>query len=108
MADATNPTPLATVEETAKRVEEQATEYGTYVASQQIFFNGVIAYNIGDPVPVSNVKKHKYDEQGLVETIKSKAGQDLIRQLHEATTGEVIEQVQPTVSLGVPVPESKK
>ena len=109
MADSNTPAvPLATAEETAKRAEDQQAEYGTYVANQQIFWNGVIAYNTGDPVPVSNVRKHKYDEQGLVEKIASKAGQDLIRQLHEATTGDVIEQIQPTVSLGVPVHESKK
>jgi hypothetical protein len=104
MAD-TNPTPLATAEETAKRAEEQSAEYGVYVAGEQILFNGVIAYNAGDPVPISNVKRHKYDEQGLVLKINSKAGQDLIRRLHEATTGPVTEQVQPVVSLGVPLNE---
>jgi hypothetical protein len=107
MADNTPAVPLATAEETAKRAQEQAVEYGTYVANQTIFFNGVIAYQPGHPVPVSNVKKYKYDEQGLVYKIDSKAGQELIRSLHEATTGGVIEQVETPVSLGVPVNPTK-
>jgi len=44
----------------------RAVEYGTYVATQTIYYNGVGAYNVGYPVPVSNVEKYGYLEQGLV------------------------------------------
>jgi len=44
----------------------QAAEYGTYVATRTIYYEGVRAYNEGDPVPVSNVERHGYLEQGLV------------------------------------------
>lgn len=44
----------------------RAVEYGTYVATQTIYYNGVRAYNVGYPVPVSNVEKYGYLEQGLV------------------------------------------
>ena len=56
------PTP-ETAEEYLKRQEE---EWGTYVAIQPIMHGGVISRHPGDPVPVSVVKEHKYDEQGLV------------------------------------------
>lgn len=46
------------------------TEYGQWVATQTIFHDGVPAYNVGDPVPIENVKKFKYQEMGLVEAIK--------------------------------------
>lgn len=41
-------------------------EYGTYVAAQDITFNGVLAYAAGMPVPVSNVRAHGYLTHGLV------------------------------------------
>ncbi len=45
----------------------QEDEWGTYVATAAIDHSGVRAYNVGDPVPVSNVKAHGYADQGLVE-----------------------------------------
>jgi len=45
---------------------KQAAEYGTYVAVVPIYHDGARAYNAGDPVPVSNVKRHGYLAQGLV------------------------------------------
>lgn len=36
----------------------QQEEYGTYVAAVPIFINGVRAFNAGDPVPVSHVKRN--------------------------------------------------
>lgn len=44
----------------------QAVEYGTWVAVSPIDHNGARAYNIGDPVPVSNVKAYGYDTAKLV------------------------------------------
>lgn len=49
----------------------QAVEYGTYVATEAIFYNGARAFNPGDPVPVSHVEQYGYDEQGLVEKVKA-------------------------------------
>lgn len=46
---------------------EQATEYGTYVAKETIYYDGARAFNVGDPVPVSHVKEHGYD--ALVEKV---------------------------------------
>lgn len=56
--------------------EEQAKEYGTYVAAQTIFIEGARAFNVGDPVPVSHVERGvvKDDE---VKKVSTKAGQAL-------------------------------
>lgn len=35
----------------------QATEYGTYTAKEAIRLDGVLAFNAGDAVPVSHVKR---------------------------------------------------
>lgn len=81
----TTPTIPATAEDFTSATRR---EYGQYVAKEQIFHGNALAYNPGDPVPASNVKLHKYDEQGVVVKTGSKAHQDLLR------------------SLGQPVPES--
>jgi hypothetical protein len=53
----------------ARRLE-QIEEYSTYVAAEDIdAAPGVRAYNIGDPVPVSNVKLHGYDKTGQVRRV---------------------------------------
>jgi len=44
----------------------QAAEYATFVATEPILVDGVRAYNVGDPVPASNVERHSYLQQGLV------------------------------------------
>ena len=44
----------------------QAAEYATYVATEPILVDGARAYNVGDPVPASNVERHSYLQQGLV------------------------------------------
>jgi hypothetical protein len=49
--------------------QNQIVEYGTYVASSPIDVGGVRAYNVGDPVPISNVEEHGYLDQGLVEKV---------------------------------------
>ena len=45
---------------------EQLAEYGTYVATHVIYHGNAVAYNVGHPVPVSNVRLYGYDKQGLV------------------------------------------
>lgn len=100
MADQ-KPSVVTTPEEVEQLRAEQATEYGTYVAVAPISFNGAPAYNPGDPVPVSNVQRHKYDEQGLVAKVGTKAGQELITAL--ATPAEPAAETPAPVSLNVVV-----
>lgn len=35
----------------------QVAEYGTYTAVERIFIGGALAFNAGDPVPVSHVER---------------------------------------------------
>jgi hypothetical protein len=49
----------------------QAKEYGTYVASSDIYVGNALAYRTGDPVPVGNVERHGYDKDGLVTKVKT-------------------------------------
>jgi len=44
----------------------QAREYGTYVATQRIHVGNALAYDVGHPVPVSNVVRHGYWLNGQV------------------------------------------
>jgi hypothetical protein len=39
------------------RRAEQAKEYGKYVAKERIVIDGALAFNAGDPVPVSHVER---------------------------------------------------
>lgn len=50
----TQPDPFAEAE--ALR-EQQAKEYGEYVATAPIHIGGVRAFNVGDPVPASHVTR---------------------------------------------------
>lgn len=51
------------------RAREEAAEYSTYRAVANIFFEGALAYRPGHAVPVSNVRLHGYDRDGLVERV---------------------------------------
>ena len=55
------------------RIKAQAAEYGAYVAADDIMVGGALAYRAGDPVPVSNVERHKYLEAGMVVKTGTKA-----------------------------------
>ena len=44
----------------------QAAEYAAFVATEPILVDGARAYNVGDPVPASNVEKHGYVQLGVV------------------------------------------
>jgi hypothetical protein len=102
MADKSAPAPVATPEEVAAFAAAQEEEWGTYVAIHPISYNGVPAYNVGDPVAVSNVRRYKYDEQGLVEKVANKAAQEAIRGVHQSATASEYVAVTP-VALNVPV-----
>lgn len=52
------------------RAEQEGAEYSTYRAVADIPHGNTIAYRAGMAVPVSNVERYKYDEQGLVERVK--------------------------------------
>lgn len=58
------------------RAKAEAAEYATFRATADIPFGGVIAYRKGQAVPVSNVEKYQYDEQGLVERV---SGEDRVQ-----------------------------
>lgn len=77
----------------------QETEWGTYVATADIDHLGVRAYNAGSPVPVSNVKRHDYEAQGLVAKVRSKAGQEAA----VASLAPVEVAVEAPISLAVPL-----
>lgn len=101
-------TPTATAEEVANLRAAQQEEYGTYVALVPISFNGAPAYLAGDLVPVTNVERHGYLDQGLVAKVGSKQGDELIRALHNANAPTEVVDQGPPVSLGVPVPGTTK
>ncbi len=48
-------------------------DYSQYVAVVPIYFDGVLAYRIGDAVPATNVKRHDYETNGLVKKAGTKA-----------------------------------
>lgn len=52
---------------------EREKEYGTYVAAEEVRFDGVLAFGIGFPVPVSHVEEYpqliEADEDGTVAVI---------------------------------------
>jgi hypothetical protein len=104
-APASAAVPLATEAEVAELEQAQAAEWGTWVATQLITFNGVTAYLPGDPVPSSNVERHGYEKEGLVKKIDSKEGRQFIKDLHEANVAQQQAVVLPQVSLSVPVQE---
>ena len=56
--------------------EEQAKEYGAFVAAQVIFIDGARAFNVGDPVPASHVERGVVAADEVKKTT-TKAGQAL-------------------------------
>lgn len=62
--------PLRSWSEHLRTVEE---DYSQYVAVVPIYFDGVLAYRIGDEVPATNVKRHDYETNGLVKKASTKA-----------------------------------
>lgn len=63
----------ATTEEVEAFRSAQEKEYGQFVAVAPINFGNARAFNIGDPVPASHVKKYGYLEQKLVAKAETKA-----------------------------------
>ena len=48
-------------------------EYGTWVATEDIYHGAALAFRQGQSVPVSNVEQHGYDELQLVRRIEEPA-----------------------------------
>ena len=63
----------------------QAKEYGQFVATEQIFYAGALAFNVGDAVPISNVAAHGYDTLGVVAKITTKAAAAAVAAATEGT-----------------------
>lgn len=57
----------------AELAAEQAREYGTYLAKEPINIGTARAFNVGDPVPVSHVKRGIVSEDAVVKR-STKAG----------------------------------
>ena len=74
------------------RAKAEAAEYSTFRAKVPIWHEGFIAYQPGHPVPVSNVERYHYDEQGLVERV---TGDEKVQ----------AQQAVPATSTARPVPE---
>lgn len=51
------------------RAAEELGEYNTFRAVAEIYVDGLVAYRVGHAVPVSNVRAHGYDRDGLVERV---------------------------------------
>lgn len=66
-----NGLPPALIEQHAEVVKE----WNTWVATQDIYFGGALAYREGDSVPAANVEKHHYDELDMVARRMTKAGE---------------------------------
>jgi hypothetical protein len=54
-------------------------EYGQFVAIAPIDHDGVRAYNVGDPVPASNVERWHYVEQGVVSKVGTKGAEAAVK-----------------------------
>lgn len=50
---------------------EKLEEYGQFVATQQINVGTALAFDVGHPVPVSNVERFGYEAQGVVKRVAS-------------------------------------
>ena len=58
--------PFTADQELQDQIALVAKEYGTYVATADIYVGNALAYRAGDPVPIGNVERHGYDKDGLV------------------------------------------
>lgn len=63
----------ATAEDLRKSIEA---EYGQWVATEKIYIDGALAFNVGHPVPVGHVKKFGFDKTGVVRSTKSEPAKD--------------------------------
>jgi hypothetical protein len=62
--------PVRRWEDHLRAIEEDRSQY---VAVAPIYYDGALAYRVGDPVPATNVKAHDYEANGLVKKSSTKA-----------------------------------
>ncbi len=62
--------PVRSWSEHMRAVDE---DYAQYVAVVPIYFDGALAYRIGEEVPATNVRRHDYETNGLVKKAGTKA-----------------------------------
>lgn len=55
-----------------ERRAEQLEEYGQFEAVAPIMFGNALAYDVGHPVPASNVAAYGYEKQHLVKRVAKK------------------------------------
>lgn len=60
--------------EAAELRKAQEAEYSAYVATEQIFVGGALAFNVGDPVPKSHVERGVVDKEQVAKP-ETKSGQ---------------------------------
>lgn len=73
--------------ELAQQIEAQRREYGTYVAwPSRIYAGNALAYDVGHPVPVSNVVKHGYWHNKQVALVEGAEHAPEVAATIEATT----------------------
>ena len=65
----------------AELAEEQAREWGTYVATEQIYVDGGLAFNPGDAVPVGHVETLGHVLEHQVAKPSTKTGREQLRGL---------------------------
>lgn len=71
-----------------ERAKEREEEWGTWVATQDIHYGGVLAVREGMAVPKANVELYHYDQLGWVAKRSTKAGQAAV-EAAVATEGQV-------------------
>lgn len=79
--------PVSSAEE---HIEAVAGEYGEFVAVAPIDHDGVRAYNVGDPVPKSNVDRWGYLDRKLVARSSTVAGRAAL----DSAADNTVEQVR--------------
>ena len=67
--------------------QEQAVEYGTYVATEVILIDGARAFNVGDPVPASHIERGVVDVDAVAKST-TKAARAAIEQSPTTTIKE--------------------
>lgn len=80
----------------------QVADWGTYIARDDITYNGVLAFSKGSPVPASWLATNAgHDDQ--VAKVDNKDGQAVLKEVEAARTDTVIVQDTAPVSLNATI-----
>ena len=95
-------TPVDPFAEMEARRAEQLAEYGTYAATQQVWQGATLVYDVGHPIPSSNV-----EADGSVVTVRHYCPPPLPGQPECAVeNNKVLQRTEPGVAVKVNQPES--